>query len=140
MFKKIFLLFIANAFYFTSFGQSFAGSELGTIKHDWEKLGQRFVAGQSDTDAFLVTGAKGEFKAVRFKVDEAPVLINSVNIVYQDGSQESYTINESLMDGEFSEPRDLSGFERTIVRVYIDYTYLRPNHDDMNAVVTLLGK
>jgi len=87
----------------------------------WVKLGKRRVSKGADHDVIMVTARKGTFRKLKFKVTKSPVHINSIKVVYANGSSEIIHVKKNFRRGEFSRVIDLKGNKRIIKKIVFNY-------------------
>jgi hypothetical protein len=113
---------ILAAFVFFSFQTEEKNSSSETIPQArWVKLGKRQVSKGADHDVLMVTGNKGKFRKLRFKITNSPVYIANIRVVFGDGSSQNITINENLRKGTMSRVIDLKGKRRVIKKIIFNY-------------------
>jgi hypothetical protein len=91
------------------------------IPGKWVKLGKRKVSKGVDHDVIMVTVRKGAFRKLKFKITKSPVHIQSIKIVYANGTSEMIHIKKNFKRGEFSRVIDLKGNKRIIKKVVFNY-------------------
>ncbi len=120
--KKILSISIALvSFLFFSF-QSLSSASVTTHAptKKWVKLGVRKVSKGADHDVLMVTGRKGAFRKLKFRVTNSPVHVQNVKIVYANGSTENHIVNKRFNVGEMA-IIDLKGNRRIIKKIVFNY-------------------
>ncbi|MFI5219934.1 MAG: hypothetical protein ACHQNT_10635 [Bacteroidia bacterium] len=106
-------------------------------KTGWHKIGVRTVDLKKDKDEIPVIGAN-RFAAVKFKVIDAAIDLQDLEIYYADGSREDIQIYAPLVSGNESHTVDLKGNESDIRKIVFVYKTLR-NRNDEKATVEIWG-
>jgi len=94
----------------------------------WEYLGDAHVDGSQDHDKIKVTASKGEFKAIRLKVEDAAIEFDHVLVHYGNGTAVPIQIRSKINAGGQTRVIDLPGNERIIESVEIWYARGNPNN------------
>jgi hypothetical protein len=105
----------------------------------WEILDTHTVsAGKSDVDTFSVGARKGDYTAIKIRVENAPCVITDVKVYFADGGA-PYSPNVRLVFDANTNSReiDLPGKARDISRVVMRYTDIK---DGKVPRVELWGK
>ena len=92
---------------------------------EWTYLGDAHVDGNIDHDRIVVTGARGEFRAIRFRVEHAAIEFDRVVVHFGNGESERIPIRHVVRAGEESRVIDLPGRRRVIESV--EFWYARRN-------------
>src|SRR5690349_12923021 len=87
----------------------------------WEVLGDSHVDGNQDHDNIRVTAARGEFKAIRLKVEDAAIEFQRVVVHFGNGSTVPIQIRAKINAGGETRVIDLPGKERVIESVEVWY-------------------
>ncbi len=87
----------------------------------WEYLGKRTVNKTFDRDEIVVTGAKGTFNALKFKVKHRAITLYDMKVHYGNGSVEDIKIRLNIKAGGESRVIDLKGKNRIIKKVVFKY-------------------
>ncbi len=103
----------------------------------WQFLGESHVDGQADHDRISVTGARGEFRAIRLRVDYAPVEFDRVLVHFGNGSSEPISLRLRIPAGGQTRIIDLPGARRVIESV--EFWYQRANPGSRRPRVRLFG-
>jgi len=88
-----------------------------------EFLGEAHVDGAVDHDNIRVTGARGEFRAIQIRVDNAPVDFDRVVVHFGDGQSVPVQLKYRINPGRETRVIDLPGNRRIIQSV--EFWYLR---------------
>ena len=89
-------------------------------KAGWHKIGETNVDFKADHDVVKVWG-EDRFKALRLKATDAPLHIESLQVVYENGEPENIPVRYDFKKGTESRSIDLRGYERKIKE--IDFVY-----------------
>ncbi len=104
----------------------------------WEVIGQKVVDMNGDHDEIIVTAMEGTFKAIKFKVLKAPIHVKNFRIIYGNESSDHFEINRDFLKGFESDVIDLTGNERIIKKININYKTIHAGKG--RAVIVVLGK
>ena len=97
------------------------GISLAQPGKNWDYLGEANVDGQMDHDSIKVTGAQGTFRAIRLRVENAPIEFDHVVVHYGNGDVVPIQIRSKIPAGGQSRVIDLPGQRRIIDRVELWY-------------------
>jgi hypothetical protein len=103
----------------------------------WHKIGERPVDFVKDRDEIIVTGAD-RFSAIKFKVTEASIQLNSLEVFYETGDTQKIPVASPIMAGTESRVIDLNGGERDLKKIVFEYKTV-PNQTAEKAVVEVWG-
>jgi hypothetical protein len=103
----------------------------------WEYLGEANVDGQVDHDNIKVTAAEGTFRAIRMRVENAPIRFDRVVIHYGDGESQPIMIRSKIGAGGQTRVIDLPGDRRVIQGV--EFWYERASGSPAKPKVRLFG-
>jgi len=106
-------------------------------KPGWHKIGETTVDFKSDKDVIKVWGAD-KFKSLRIKATDAPVHIENLEVVYQDGQPEQIPVRFDFKAGTESRQIDLAGYERRLKEINIVYRTV-PNWKGDKAHIEIWG-
>ncbi len=106
-------------------------------KPGWHKIGETSVDFKADKDVVKVLGAD-RFKALRIKATDAPVHIENMQVVYENGEPEDIAIRFDFKQGTESRQIDLKGNERKIKEVSFIYRTV-PNWKGEKAHIEIWG-
>ncbi len=110
----------------------------GVMADDWKKLGERRVSFQSEQDVIHVSGFKGKYDTIAFKVDRAPIFMKKIRVVFGNGKSQTIHINKRLHRGKRSLPFRLLDGDRIINKIEMVYKTAVGGHK--YAEVTVYGK
>jgi len=106
-------------------------------KPGWHKIGETTVDFKTDKDVVYVMG-NDHFKSLLIKAVDAPVHIENLKVVYQDGEPENIPVRYDFKAGSESRAIDLLGHERKIKEVELVYKTV-PNWKGDKAHVEIWG-
>ena len=140
--KNIILLFlIAAAFSLNATAQDLIATKTGP-PGTWQELGTVTVKDTVNHDDIVLVG-QAEYRSLKFKVQEAPVNILNMNVIYQNGKVDQFNLKYQIPAGGESRVIDLKTDNlktgiRKIRRVTIWYQTDSLAHTN-TAKVTLWG-
>lgn len=106
--------FVAILFFAATFFSSCSGSrKTVAIEEGWDLLGEVKVNFVRDRDEIKVLNAN-KYTAIRFKVENRDVQLNSLKIVYQNGDKLEPSVSESIAAGQYSKEIELAAEGKTI--------------------------
>ena len=85
-----------------------------------------------------MSGFKGKYDTIAFKVDRAPVFMKKITVVYGNGKSQTIHINRRLQQGKRSLPYRLLDGNRIINKIEMDYKTAAGGHKF--AEVSVYGK
>ena len=103
----------------------------------WEFLGETHVDGRVDHDRIMVTGARGTFRAIRLRVQAAPVEFDRVVVHFGNGSSDPIAIRHIIEPGRQTRVIDLPGNRRVIQSV--EFWYRKADWRSRRPSVQLFG-
>jgi hypothetical protein len=103
----------------------------------WDYLGEANVDGQVDHDNIKVTAAEGTFRAIRMRVENAPIRFDRVVVHYGNGDSEPIMIRSKIGAGGQTRVIDLPGDRRVIQSV--EFWYERASGSPAKPKVRLFG-
>ena len=103
----------------------------------WHKIGSTTVDFQKESDEVLVIGAN-RFASIKFKITEAPIEIESIEVFYDSGDSQNIPIKSKIEAGKESREIKLNGGERNVKKIVFHYKTM-PNNNDKKAVVEIWG-
>lgn len=104
---------------------SLGGASLAQPGPGWTYLGDAHVDGAQDHDKVKGIAAKGEFRAIRLKVEDAAIEFDRVVVHYHDGETVPIQIRSRINAGGQTRVIDLPGNRRIIEEV--EFWYARAN-------------
>ncbi len=108
-------------------------------KPGWHKIGETNANFKGDRDEIIVIGADA-FKSVKLLVTDAPVHIESMEIVFDNDTRQNVDLKADFKQGETSRVIDLQGGpERQIKKVVYVYRTI-PNWPVNKAHIELWGE
>lgn len=117
--KKIIFVFAAFIVSFSAL-QAQKVAVVTDNKPGWHKIGETSVDFKADHDVIKVWGADA-FKSLRLKATDAPIHIESMQVVYENGDPENIPVRYDFKKGTESRNIDLQGNKRKIKE--IDFVY-----------------
>ena len=106
---------------------------------EWTYLGEAHVDGAVDHDRIVVTAAKGEYRAIRLRVENGPILFDRVVVHFGNGSSDPISIRHKIPAGGETRVIDLPGDRRIIESV--EFWYERGNWaNPRRPKVSLFGR
>jgi hypothetical protein len=103
----------------------FGGASLAQPGPGWTYLGDAHVDGAQDHDKVKGISSKGEFRAIRLKVEDAAIEFERVLVHYHDGEAVPIQIRSRINAGGQTRVIDLPGNRRNIDE--IEFWYARAN-------------
>jgi hypothetical protein len=89
--------------------------------NDWALLGTRKVSLAKETDVIDVTRRDGRFTALRIDVEDGPLDMFNIRVVFANGESFSPTVRINSRADDLSRVIDLPGEARTIERIIFRY-------------------
>jgi len=105
-------------------------------KDGWHKIGETDVSLDKETDKIMIIGAN-RFAAVKIKVTDAPIRLESFDIFYDNDESKNVKIGQEIKHEGETSVVDLGG-EKNIKRVEF-YYHTVSNAKDKKARVELWG-
>lgn len=105
-------------------------------KDGWHKIGETIVSFDKEIDKILIIGAN-RFAAVKIKVTEAPIRLESFDIFYDNGKKKNVKIGQEIKHEGETAVVDLGG-EKNIKKVEF-YYHTIGQEKDKKAHVELWG-
>jgi hypothetical protein len=105
----------------------------------WTVLGEAHVDGGIDHDRIMVTAARGEYRAIRLRVENAPVQFDRVVVHFGNGSMERMDVRTRVRAGGESRVIDLPGARRVIESVELWYQKPPMSRNPARPKVILFG-
>ena len=106
-------------------------------KSGWHKIGEVTANFKTETESIVVLG-KDQFKSLKLKVTDAPINIESVQVVYESGEKEDLTVQSELQAGNETKVLDLKNSSKEIDKVVFKYKTM-PSYRNEKAHVELYG-
>lgn len=101
----------------------------------WTYLGDAHVDGGQDHDKIKGTNSKGEFRAIRLKVEDAAIEFDRVLVHYHNGENVPIQIRSKINAGGQTRVIDLPGGMRVIDEVEFWYARGNPGNPQKPHVV-----
>ncbi len=128
------LLFVAVATV-NVFGQK--PSVVASDKPGWHKIGEVTADLKTETESIVVLG-KDAFKSIKLKVTDAPINIESLQVVYESGEKEDVSVANELTAGTETKVIDLKNSAKEIEKIVFKYKTM-PSYKNEKAHVELYG-
>jgi hypothetical protein len=106
-------------------------------KPGWHKIAQTVVDLKSDKDEVEVLG-DDHFKALQLHVEDAPVEMTDLSVIYGNDEHEDITVKDLINAGGQTRQIDLEGKDRSIKKVILRYKTV-PNAEHDKARVEIWG-
>lgn len=106
-------------------------------KTGWHEIAEKTVDFQKESDEIVVMGAD-RFASIKFKVEDAPIYLTSLEIYYESGDNQKVDVNMPVQLKGFSRVIDLNGGERSLKKIVFVYKTL-PNRKDTKAEIEVYG-
>jgi hypothetical protein len=139
--KNIILIFLIVAFVMNASAQDLVATKTGP-PGTWQELGSVNVNFTVNHDDIVLVG-QAEYRSLKFKVQDAPVNILNMNVIYQNGKVDQFNLKYQVPAGGESRVIDLKADNlktgvRKIRRVTIWYQTDSTTQQGA-AKITLLG-
>jgi hypothetical protein len=102
------------------------GVSIARIGGQWVYLGEANVDGTRDRDNIVVTGARGQFRAIQIRVDRGPIQFDRVVVHFENGDSNPIRIAARIPAGGQTRVIDLPGNFRNIRSVEFWYRRVTP--------------
>lgn len=99
----------------------FGATSIAQRRDNWERLGDAHVDGGRDHDEISVGSGKGEFRAIRFYVQDGAIEFERIVVHFRNGTSTPIPIRARIRSGQQSRVIDLPGRERVISSVEVWY-------------------
>ena len=115
-------LLLVLSFVLFSFQSSitFNQSEDFSVPKPWVKLGTKKVSKGADHDVMMVTAREGKFQKLKLKVTHSRVHINTIKVVYGNGTSNLVVVDRNFQPGD-TKIVDLPGNKRIIKKIVFNY-------------------
>lgn len=104
----------------------------------WKRLGRTQADFGRDHDVIVIRGPSDNFRALKFKVTDAPLNLRRVVVTYDNNTVERLEVRFHIPQGGESRPIDLRGGQRSLKRV--EFWYDTKGMGRGRADVTLFGR
>lgn len=122
------LLFAVVSFSYSAFAQQ-KETVVANNEPGWHKITQTVADLKQDHDDVLIEG-EDHFKALRLHIEDAPVEMEQLSVVYGDGQHEDIPVRYLINPGGDTRQIDLEGKDRIIKKIVLKYkTVSNPEHD-----------
>jgi hypothetical protein len=135
--KIVSFVFLIAAVLFLSFTQVNTANK-AVQPGKWEVLGSKVVNFQADHDEIIVTAYEGTFKRIKFKVLQAPIYVKNFRVIYGNGTSDNFVVNRHFKAGHDSRVIDLTGRNRIIKKININYKTVQVGKG--RAKIVVFGK
>jgi hypothetical protein len=105
----------------------------------WRLIGQTQAQHTADHDTIIVKGPYDNFRAIKFKVTDAPLNMERMVVTYDNGTPDNLNVRENIRQGGESRVIDLRGAGKRSLR-RIDFWYDIKGFLRGKADVTVFGK
>ncbi len=92
----------------------------------WEELGCQKVGFLADRDVIRVGKDEGRFRVLQLRVTGNSVYIDSLRLVYGNGTVDDFRVSSEIREGGQTQPIDLRGNRRVLDRIILIYR-AKPN-------------
>jgi hypothetical protein len=118
--------FAAAAAIAAAFGATAASADKLAVPADslpggWVYIGTTHAQHMNDHDTLIVAGLNDHFRAIKVRVTDAPLHMQRMRIIYDNGAPEEIPIRFNIRQGGESRTIDLRGGDRAIHQ--IDFWY-----------------
>lgn len=108
-------------------------------KGAWVVIGQTHANHTADHDGIVVKGPHDNFRAIKFKVTDAPLHMQHMVVTYDNGQPDKIDVRQEIAKGGESRVIDLKGIGQRHIR-RIDFWYDTKGLLNGKADVTIFGK
>jgi hypothetical protein len=111
----------------------------GAAPGSWVLIGQTHADHGADHDGIVVKGPFDNFRAIKFKVTDAPLNMMHMVVTYDNGQPDKIDVRQNIPQGGESRVIDLKGIGKRSIR-RIDFWYETKGFLKGKADVTVFGK
>jgi hypothetical protein len=104
---------------------------------EWRLIGQVHAAHTADHDSISIRGPYDNFRRIKFKVSDAPLNMQRMVVIYDNGEPDRIDVRHYIRQGGESRVIDLRGGSRSLRR--IDFWYETSEMGRGTADVTVFG-
>jgi hypothetical protein len=104
----------------------------------WRLIGQTHADHAQDHDTIVVKGPYDNFRRIKFKVTDAPLNMQRMVVIYDNGAPDNIEIRQNIPQGGESRVIDLRGVGKRSLR-QIDFWYDTKGFLHGKADVTVFG-
>ena len=97
------------------------GTPMGGVPGQWEYIGTVHAKHMGDHDTLIVAGPNNRFRALRFRVTDAPLRLHRMRVIYENGVADEIPVRFNIPKGGTSRMIDLRGGQRGVHQ--IDFWY-----------------
>lgn len=135
--KKIMIVFAVLAAVLVNFAYAQTPSVMLSDKPGWHKIGEVKADFKMEDQSISVLG-NDRFKSILLKVTDAPINIENVVVVFENGETQDINVKNELKAGAETRQIDLKGGSQEIKQVKFTYKTM-PNQKEDKAHVELYG-
>jgi hypothetical protein len=135
--KKLILVFAVLGLVLVNFAYAQTPSVMLSDKPGWHKIGEVKADFKMEDQSIAVLG-NDRFKSILLKVTDAPINIENITVVFEDGATQDVNVKNELKAGAETRQIDLKGGSKEIKQVKFTYKTL-PNQQEDKAHVELYG-
>ncbi len=135
--SKLFTLLLLAMFGATSFAQKMSHPN-GGARGQWRVIGTTHAQHTADHDGIVVKGPYDNFRALKFKVTDAPLNMMKMLVTYDNGMPDNIEVRQNIPKGGESRVIDLKGIGKRSIR-RIDFWYDTKGFLNGKADVTVFG-
>jgi len=135
--KKMIIAFAIIAVVMVNFAYAQTPSVILSNKPGWHKIGEVKADFKMENQSISVLG-KDSFKSILLKVTDAPINIENVTVVFENGETQDINVKSELKAGSETRQIDLKGGSPEVKEVKFTYKTL-PNQKEDKAHVELYG-
>ena len=106
-------------------------------KEGWHKIGEVNADFKTESESITVMG-QDKFQSIKLKVTDAPINIQSVQVLYESGEKEDVPVSNELQAGKETKVFALKNPAKDISKVVFRYKTV-PNSKTEKAHVELYG-
>jgi hypothetical protein len=105
---------------------------------DWRLIGRVQAGHSADHDTLVVQGKHDDFRKLKIKVTDAPVHIERMVVIYDNGEPDRIDVRQEIPQGGESRVLDLKGGKRSLRK--IEFWYDTKGLFKGKADVTVFGR
>jgi hypothetical protein len=103
----------------------------------WRMIGHTQASHSAEHDTITVTGPYDDFRRIKFKVTDAPLNLQRLEITYENGDKDALDVQQAIPQGAESRVIDLRGGSRHIRK--IEFWYDTRGKGQGKSDVTVFG-
>ncbi|HTF18338.1 MAG TPA: hypothetical protein VK658_09720 [Chryseolinea sp.] len=135
--KKTMIVLAVLVAAIVNFAQAQTPSVMLSSKPGWHKIGEVKADFKMEDQSIAVLG-NDKFKSILLKVTDAPINIEDVTVIFENGETQDIHVKSELKAGSETRQIDLKGGSPDIKQVKFTYKTL-PNQKEDKAHVELYG-